>query len=458
MRTLSKPVWSEGMYLGPHHFQAQNHYFEDALNFITGSLWRDACGFAGLQFDQDALRNGALVLTHARGLFADGLTFDLPGSDAAPESRSFASLFSPVADHLTLYLAVPKQVQDGPNTNLNGGSGSTRYIATERKQPDQNTGLDEKTIQICSKNLQLLSESEVSERFEALPVIRVLRDGKGNFMPDPAFIPPCLTLNASPVLEEMLRRQIEILEEKSVAFTQVQQQRSGVFQAGMSARHVAQYWFLHTLNSSVPTLRHFLLSRHVHPQELFREMARLGGALCTFGLDVHPNSLPQYDHWNPGVCFAAMDQHIRRHLEIVMPSRAIRIPLQSVESFLYRGEVTDERCLGASRWVLEVLSPIGEADLIARVTKLAKVCSARFVLELIKRAVPGLVLNHLQVAPPQISSRVEAQYFSIQREGPCWEHIVKSRQVGIYVPAEIPSPQRTGRGVQAGKAQGTCGG
>ena len=29
MKHLSRLVWSEGMYLGPHHFQAQSRYFED---------------------------------------------------------------------------------------------------------------------------------------------------------------------------------------------------------------------------------------------------------------------------------------------------------------------------------------------------------------------------------------------------------------------------------------------
>ena len=58
MKLLNKPVWAEGMYLGPHNFQAQSRYFEDSLNFVTTSLWRDAYGFAGLQFDSDALRNG----------------------------------------------------------------------------------------------------------------------------------------------------------------------------------------------------------------------------------------------------------------------------------------------------------------------------------------------------------------------------------------------------------------
>jgi len=224
-------------------------------------------------------------------------------------------------------------------------------------------------------------------------------------------------------------------------FTQEEQQTKGIFQAGMSARQVAHYWFLHALNSSIPALRHFLLSRHAHPAEIFGEMARLGGALCTFGLEVHPRSLPTYNHADPGPCFAALDDHIRKHLEIVMPSKAIRIPLQQVESYLYEGAVIDERCIGPSRWILEVLSPISELQLLGAVPKLIKVCSARFIAELIKRSVPGLNLHPLTTPPSQIAARVEAKYFSIHRDGPCWEHIAKTRRVGIYVPAEIPNPQ-----------------
>jgi type VI secretion system protein ImpJ len=428
------------MYLGPHHFQAQNRYFEDTLDFVTSSLWRDAYGFVGLQFDQDALRNGTLSLTHARGLFADGLAFDLPGSDAAPAPRDFASLFSPVADHLTLCLAVPSIVRDGQNISSQAGSNSTRYRAFEQKMPDQNTGLDEKTIEVGRKNLVLLGDAEVSDRYTSMPVARVLRDGSGRFEADPTFVPPSLSLNASPALTALLHRLIDILDEKSTVFAQEQQQKNGQYQAGMSARHVAQYWFLHAINSNRPALRHMLMTQ-AHPQELYRELSRLAGALCTFGLEVHPRSLPAYDHDNLGDCFAKLDEHIRRHLEIVLPSKAIKIPLRPIESFLYHGEVKDERCVGPARWILEIQSPTGEADLIARVPKLTKICSARFVGELIKRALPGLTLSHLSVPPAQIAARVESQYFSIHRAGPCWETIVQTRQVGVYVPAEIPSPQ-----------------
>src|ERR1700722_11605653 len=171
MRTLTKPVWSEGMYLGPHHFQAQSRYFEDALDFVTTSLWRDAYGFSGLQFDPDALRNGTLALTHARGLFSDGLAFDLPGSDVAPPPRDFATLFSPVADHLTMHLAVPVNLREGQNTSVNGSSDTAsvrsaqvRYQGVDQMLPDQNTGLDEKPIKIGRKNLRLLAEAEVTDQ------------------------------------------------------------------------------------------------------------------------------------------------------------------------------------------------------------------------------------------------------------------------------------------------------
>ena len=78
MKLLSRVVWSEGMYLGPHHFQVQSRYFEDSIQFAVSSLWFAAYGVAGLELDAEALRNGTVSLIHARGIFADGLPFNMP--------------------------------------------------------------------------------------------------------------------------------------------------------------------------------------------------------------------------------------------------------------------------------------------------------------------------------------------------------------------------------------------
>jgi type VI secretion system protein ImpJ len=84
---------------------------------------------------------------------------------------------------------------------------------------------------------------------------------------------------------------------------------------------------------------------------------------------------------------------------------------------------------------------MGEAELMARAPQLIKICTPPFVRELVRRALPGLALTHLAVPPPAISARVEAQYFGISRNGPCWDAMVKTREVGVYVPGEFPEPE-----------------
>jgi type VI secretion system protein ImpJ len=91
--------------------------------------------------------------------------------------------------------------------------------------------------------------------------------------------------------------------------------------------------------------------------------------------------------------------------------------------------------------VLAIRSPIGEVELISRTPALVKVCSRLFVPELVKRALPGMPLQHLPVPPPAISARLDTQYFAINKGGPCWDHIGQTRQVGVYVPGEIPDPE-----------------
>ena len=83
---------------------------------------------------------------------------------------------------------------------------------------------------------------------------------------------------------------------------------------------------------------------------------------------------------------------------------------------------------------------MGEADLIVRVPQLVKVCSSRFVVELVKRALPGLALTHLprrRLRSPQSGKPI----FAINRSGPCWENIMQTRKAGVHVPGDIPSPE-----------------
>jgi type VI secretion system protein ImpJ len=443
MKQLSKVVWSEGMHLGPHHFQVQNRFFEEITHFGISKLWYEPYGVSGLELDAAALRNGTVALVHARGVFADGLPFNMPESDALPAARRIGDLFPPTRESLTVLLAIPPQRPGGQNCALNPGeqNGGIRFTAEVEMIPDENTGADEKPLKLGRKNIYLLLDTENDGSLQTLPIARVRRDGSGNYIYDESFIPPCTQISASPTLMLLTRRLMEILQEKSATMS-LNSRGKGKFQAGFSAQEIGQFWFLHALNSSLGPLRHLFFSKRGHPEELFLELLRLGGALCTFALDSQPRKLPLYNHMELDACFAQIENHIREHLELLAPSNCLSIPLQSTADYFYEGTITDQRCLDRARWMISVHSAsLGDADVINRTLQLVKVCSSQFVPQLVKRALPGMDMTHVPVPPSAVARRVESQYFSVARAGPCWDHIVQTRRVGIYVPGDIPNPE-----------------
>jgi type VI secretion system protein ImpJ len=158
-------------------------------------------------------------------------------------------------------------------------------------------------------------------------------------------------------------------------------------------------------------------------------------------LNSHPRDLPLYDHDNLSECLATLDRKIRQSLELMLPVNCVTLPLRPAAPWLWASAIDPEHIAAPSRWLLEIRSRVDEAAIITTTPRLVKVCSERFVPELIKRALPGMVLTHLPVPPPAAPQIVDAQYFSIAKGGPCWEHIVQSKRIGVYVPADLPEPQ-----------------
>jgi type VI secretion system protein ImpJ len=291
------------------------------------------------------------------------------------------------------------------------------------------------------KNLELKLDTEVDEHSVKLPVGRVRRDGAGNFILDQSFIPPCLRISASERLMLLLRRIVEMLEEKARTVIKPKELAAGTT-SGFSAQGISNAWFLHCVNSSIGPLRHLCFAKRPHPEEVFVELSRLAGALCTFGLDSHPSSLPEYQHDRLAECMEQLEYHIRTHLELVVPSNCVPIPLTVAARYFWNGEITDQRVLSRSRWIFAIgTKRIGEAELIESTPRLVKICSREFLPKLVSRALPGLRLSHMPVPPPAVSPRLETQYFAIDKAGPCWEHMVTTRQLALYVPGELPEPE-----------------
>ena len=456
MKSLSRVVWSEGMYLSPQHFQAQSRFYEDTIDFVTRGLWPEPWGLLHARLDEDALRNGRIVLLEAAGVFEDGLAFETHGSAPAAAPRTADELFLPTDAALVLHLAVPGhnpagQVYSQLNAASNGHGSAFRFRAIAGILRDNTNGVDEREVTLGEGNLMLLSEREVAERASAdreasnrsalptIPMARLVRDGRGGLLYDPDYIAPTLRMAASAPLMLLAKRLLETIAEKMIPLSR-SAQKKGRFEAGTAALDVASYWFLHALSSAVPVLRHLYATRHAHPEQFFIELSRLSGALCTFATANTLEELPRYDHRDPGPAFRALDAHVRKHLEIVAPSNTVTLQFTPGEPYMQEADVLDERCLRRARWIFCIRAGVAESELVASVPRLIKVCSARFVPELVRRALPGMHLQHLPVPPSAIRGEADKQYFSLDLAGPCWEHILQTRRVGVYIPGEIAEP------------------
>jgi type VI secretion system protein ImpJ len=443
MKHLSRVVWNEGMYLAQHHFQVQSRYFEDSLRFALAHLFFKSYGVAGCELDRDALMNGTVALIHARGVLPDGLPFHMPDSDPIPPPLEIRDLFSPTQESHHVYLTIPAYRQGGANCVESTGlaDSQSRYVAETLLVRDDITGSDEKPVAIGRKNFRLGLDQGADGGEVSLPLARIRRDGAGHFIYDPEYVPPCLQIGASETLLLLVRRMVEILDSKSMA---IEAERKGGRKdlREYASHEIANFWLLHAVRSSMAPLRHHLELKHSHPEQLYAELARLAGALCTFAIDSDPRSLPSYDHDRLGECFAELDRHIRSHLEIIIPTNCITVPLRKVSDYLYVGAVVDQRCFGRGSWVLGISSDLPRAELISNVPSRVKICSSQHVERLFRDALPGLTLQHLSSPPSAVSPRIGTEYFSIGRTGThstqvCWKLIADSAEVGVYVPAGL---------------------
>ena len=152
MKFLSRVVWSEGMHLGPHHFQTQSRYFEDTLWFLSANLRQNPWGFLNFSFDNEAIRNGVATLTYASGILPDGLIFDLPDCDTAPVPIQLKTLFNPTDNEIVLCLGIPSRKDQGLDCDP-GGSPDTRYGAIKRTLVDDSTGQGENSVAFARKQV-----------------------------------------------------------------------------------------------------------------------------------------------------------------------------------------------------------------------------------------------------------------------------------------------------------------
>src|ERR1035437_8398010 len=205
MKNRHRVVWTKGMFLNPQQFQTQDQFFEDALQFRWAASQFANWGVTDLDIDSEGLGNGLFRLAKCSGIMPDGEAFDMPDTDELPPSRSVTEHFPPTRDSLDVFLGIPESRARARNVSIHGpgeseSSGmlpSTRYLAETRLFTDENTGTEEKPVQVARRTFRLLFEDEYRDGFSVLRIAQLTRNAAGIPILNPRFIAPCLNLASS---------------------------------------------------------------------------------------------------------------------------------------------------------------------------------------------------------------------------------------------------------------------
>jgi type VI secretion system protein ImpJ len=438
MSRYRKIVWNEGMLLTPHHFQQWDNYYEELLNSRFASSAPYEWGVLDIQVNNEAVANGSFDLVRCRAVMPDGLLLNIPEVDPAPAARSLEGHFNQSEERLNVNLAVPAKRAGAPNFQQNGGPSDqmVRYSQNMGTVSDETTGENEQQLAFARSNMRLLLGDELQAGYTSIKIAELERTATGELKLAEDYIPPALSVRASPWLENMLRQLVEILLAKSSSLGEQRRQRTTSL-ADFTTSEVAVFWLLHTVNSALPSFTHLFHTRVVHPERLYSEMAQLAGKLMTFTPDRHPKDIVRYDHLDLHLTFSRLYLELRDLLETVIPTRCVPIPLEKVRETLYAGRIVDDRLLKDAGFFLGVRADIPDAQVIERVTRVIKVASRDTIEVVIGSALPGVTLTHASPPPAPIPTRPKFHYFELDASGMFWERIAGSKALAVYVPEEF---------------------
>jgi type VI secretion system ImpJ/VasE family protein len=218
-------------------------------------------------------------------------------------------------------LAVPLWVDERANSIEAGSTVDTRakivYRVVEKDYADENTGENPKTVLVRQFNARLILEDEDASDLEIIPLMRIMRatnEESGLPRLDPDFAPPCLIVNASPVLRENVRDLAAQVEAVRKELT-VQLTRGGGFDLKtLRGMQFEQVWRLRTLNRFAARLPSLVLAPSITPFTWYLELRELLGDLVALYPAADDFDVVPYDHDNPILCFRELSSKIRDYL------------------------------------------------------------------------------------------------------------------------------------------------
>lgn len=441
MKAPQRIIWSEGMFMSPHHMQQLDLYHESLVETRLSSVCLYPWGVASMQFDMEALRAGQVSLLEFFGILPDGLSVGFAaGHEESPAARPVEGHFRPTQQLLELYLGIPKERSDVESYGAAGKLGaSPRFSPRSRPVGDLHASTSVIHISFAQRNMKLLFGDEPRDDFDALKIAELARDKSGNLVLVDTYIPPCLRIGASPYIMSELRSLLRLIvsKQRQIATRRRHRDESSL---EFTASDVTLFLELHALNGVIPFLSHVIEAGNMRPHDLYLMLSRLGGQLCTFSAEADPSVMPPFQFTNLRVTFEELFRRLTELMRSVALEQCITVPLERGTDGLYRAKLEDERIDRCGQFLLMVRSELPEQTIVDQLPKLSKLGSWSEIQGLVQATSQGIPLQVTYRPPPEVPIRPGASYFALTQDAG-WRNVLREHAVALYLPHPFNSSQ-----------------
>ncbi|MBH0236434.1 type VI secretion system baseplate subunit TssK [Methylobrevis albus] len=431
MPWYSKVVWSEGLFLRPHHFQQNDRYLEHLVESRVRHVSPYPWGFAAVEIDRDLAQQSRFALRRAAGIMPDGMPFDLPADSPLPAPIEVPEA---AAGHL-VWLSLPAAIPGSREIDPEPVESAARWVTGTDPIIDSAAQLRiEEEIDVAHPRFSYEIRKTAKPGYVALPIARIVEVHDRTIVFDEKFAPPVLFTAAHPTVDGWLDRVIGWIGNKldELARYAADPSAGGGLQS-------ADYLMLQMLNREIPVLKHFRRSRAVHPERLFEEFLRIAGELATFTTpERRARDYPDYDQNDLEATFGPLVRDIQEFLSARMDRRAIRLELIERAANAYVSTVKDRSLFRNATLVLEVSARRPLTEIQQQFPHIFKVGPNTKMNEIVNAHLPGIPLVHLPTPPPQIRAISDHVYFYLDRTSPLWPEFSTASAIGMHFAGDWP--------------------
>lgn len=427
----ARVIWSEGLFLRPHHFQQQERYFEALIDSRLEPLHSAAYGLTRLTIDTPLLLQGKLALSSAQGLMPDGTPFNLPSDSVrlvpldVPES---------VRDQV-VYISAVLRRPESKTTALEAGDRRTRFTGRDTTVSDSVLGFDsEAELKVGVLHLSLNFAESLDGDLASMPIARI-REKKGQAVElDDQFIPPLLDMQAHQRTRSWLEELYGLVKQRGDTLAA----RIGA-PGTKGVAEFADFVLLLACNRCEPLLDHLRRMSPLHPQAAYAELLKLAGECATFGQESRrPPAFSQYSHNDLAATLSPVVEEIRRAMVKVWDQTAVQIPIKSLGKGLYGADIADQRLIDSGYFVMSASAQMPREALRATLPTQIKIGPPEKIRDLVMTAVPGIRVEPID-APRQIPFHANFCYFQLDSNSDFWASIKISRRLALYVAGDLPA-------------------